>query len=219
MTRTTIADTLAALARELPTDLPGRARILAEVEDHLAQSVEWQLHEGRSRQLAEREAVARFGDVAELAALLRSVAAERADGWRDEPLTGLQLAASWLSLGAGAVAAAGLIALAGWALLDPDVTAVAWPRALALLSAAVLAGVVGGMVMMRRRLDAAGRLRISAIGPLALLPLGTALVALTLQLGQATGDYEWYGAGIGLALVAQGALAAWLLRNGRRTAS
>jgi hypothetical protein len=75
------------------------------------------------------------------------------------------------------------------------------------------------MLLMRRRLDVARRLQISALGSLALVPIGLAGVLATLQIGQATGDYEWYGAGIGLALVAQGVVAAWLLRTGRRTAS
>lgn len=72
---------------------------------------------------------------------------------------------------------------------------------------------------MRQRLDLGGRLRVSALGPLALVPLGIAAVLVTLELGHSTGDYEWYGAGIGLALVAQGLLAAWLLQPGRRATS
>ena len=124
MTASTIAALLAELARELPDDLPGHERILAEVEDHLAESVERLTVDGLTRAAAER-----------------------------------------------------------------------------------------------RRLDVRGHFQISAFGSLALVPIGAAGVLATLQIGQATGDYEWYGAGIGLALIAQGLLAAWLLRARRRAAS
>lgn len=218
MTSTTIAALLAELGRELPADLPGRARILAEVEDHLDQSVERLVRDGLAESAAEREAVARFGDPSALAAVFGSVAAAAGlEG--DPPLTAWQRAASLAALAAGGVAALGLTALGAWALLDPDLADARLPRALTLLSAAILALVVGGMLIMRQRLDRGGRLRVSALGSLALVPLGVAGILGTLQLGQATGDYEWYGAGIGLALIAQGLLAAWLLQGRRRAPS
>ena len=218
MRNTTIAALLAELARELPADLPRRARILAEVEDHLVQSVERLTREGLAGSAAETEAVARFGDPSDLAAVFVSLAV--AGGLDSElPLTGWHRAASFAALAAGVVAAAGLTSLAIWALLDPDLTAERLPRALVLLGADILAIVVGGTLIMRRRLDGAGRLQVSSLGSLALVPLGVAGVLATVQLGQSTGDYEWYGAGIGLALIAQGLLAAWLLRGRRRAAS
>jgi hypothetical protein len=213
-----LAAVLAELARELAPDLPGRERILAEVADHLSQSVEALRRDGLSAAEAEREAVARFGDPSELAVLLRSLASERGYG-RDLPLSRWQLAASWAALAAGLVAVAGLTALAAWALLDPDLTSGREPRALALLGAAILAGTVSAMILMRQRRDIGGRLRLAMAAAVALVPLGAAAVIGTLQLGQQTGDYEWYSAGIGLALIAQGLLAAWLLRDGRRTAT
>ena len=194
------------------------AALLAEVEDHLVQSVERQTRDGLTESAAEREAVARFGDPSALAAVFGSLAAAGALD-PDMPLTGWQRAASLAALAAGGVAALGLTALAIWALLDPDLSAGRLPRALALLGAAILATAVGGMLVMRRRLDRDGRLRVSALGSLALVPLGVAGILTTLQLGQSTGDYEWYGAGIGLALIAQGLLAAWLLQGRRRAAS
>jgi hypothetical protein len=218
MRSTTIVALLAELARELPPDLPGRARILAEVEDHLVQSVERLIREGLIESAAEQEAVARFGDPSALAAIFGSVAAA-ADIERETPLTGWQRAASLAALAAGGVAALGLTALGVWALLDPDLADGRLPRALTLLGAAILALVVGGMLIMRQQLDRGGRLRVSALGSLALVPLGAAGVLATLQLGQSTGDYEWYGAGIGLALIAQGLLAAWLLQGRRRVPS
>ncbi|MGH2418118.1 MAG: permease prefix domain 1-containing protein [Candidatus Limnocylindria bacterium] len=219
MSATPVASLMAELADELPADLPARARILAEVEDHLAQSVERLMAGGLTRAVAEREALARFGEPRQLAVLFRSVVEDGGafDG-REPPLAGWQRAASLGAMAAGAVAVAGLIALAGWSFLDPDLTTGRVPRALVLLGAAILAAAVSGMLLMRRRLLGGG-LRISALGSLALVPIGVAGVVATLQLGQATGDYEWYGAGIGLALIAQGVLAAWLLRSGRRTAS
>jgi hypothetical protein len=220
MRSTTIVALLAELARELPPDLPGRARILAEVEDHLVQSVERLAGEGLTESAAEEEAVARFGDPSALASIFGSLAATSGEHDIPElPLTGWQRAASLAGLSAGVVAALGLTALASWALLDPDLTEGRLPRALALLGAAILAAAVAGMLVMRRRLDRGGRLRFSAIGSLALVPLGVAGVLATLQLGQSTGDYEWYGAGIGLALIAQGLLAAWLLQGRRRAPS
>jgi hypothetical protein len=215
---TPLAALLADLARELPPDLPGRERILAEVEDHLSQSVEALMRDGLSPELVEREAVARFGDPSELAVLLRSLANERGYG-RDLPLSRWQLAASWAALASGLVAVAGLTALAAWALLDPDLTSGRESRALALLGAAILAFAVSGITLMRQRRDIGGRLRLAVVTAVALVPLGAAAVIETIQLGQQTGDYEWYGAGIGLALIAQGLLAAWLLRDRRRTAS
>jgi hypothetical protein len=174
---------------------------------------------GLTRAVAEREALARFGEPRQLALLFRSVVEDGGafDG-RVPPLAGWQRAASLAAMAAGAVAVAGLIALVGWSFLDPDLTTGRVPRALSLLGAAILAAAVSGMLLMRRRLSVGGRLRISALGSLALVPIGVAGVLATLQLGQATGDYEWYGAGIGLALIAQGVLAAWLLQPGRRTA-
>lgn len=220
MSATPVASLMAELADELPADLPGRARILAEVEDHLAQSVERLMAGGLTRAVAEREALARFGEPRQMALLLRSVVEDGgAFDWREPPLAGWQRVASLAAMAAGAVAVAGLIALAGWSFLDPDLTTGRVPRALVLLGAAILAAVVSGMLLMRRRLSVGGRLQISALGSLVLVPIGVAGVLVTLQLGQATGDYEWYGAGIGLALIAQGVLAAWLLRSGRRTAS
>lgn len=220
MSGTTIATLLADLARDLPADLPGRGRILAEVEDHLVQSAERLTRDGLARSAAEAEAVARFGDPSVLAAVFASLAAAGGGpDMSDSPLTGWQHAASVAALAAGAIAAVGLIALAGWSILDPDLTTERVPRALALLATAMLAAAVSGMLLMRRRLDVGGRLQISALGSLALVPIGVVGVLATLQIGQATGDYEWYAAGIGLALVAQGLLAAWLLRIGRRTAS
>jgi hypothetical protein len=220
MSATTIAALLAELGRELSPDLPGRARILAEVEDHLVQSSERLTRDGLTRSAAEAEAVARFGNPSDLAAVFANVAA--AGGGLDmsePPLTGWQRLASLAALAAGAVAAVGLATLALWALLDPDLTEGRLPRALALLAAAILAVVVGGMLIMRRRLDVGGRLQISALGSLALVPIGAAGVLATLQIGQATSDYEWYGAAIGLALIAQGGLAAWLLQARRRAAN
>ena len=219
MSATPVASLMAELADELPADLPGRARILAEVEDHLAQSVGRLMAGGLTRAVAEREALARFGEPRQLALLFRSVVEDGGafDG-RVPPLAGWQRAASLAAMAAGAVAVAGLIALVGWSFLDPDLTTGRVPRALSLLGAAILAAAVSGMLLMRRRLSVGGRLRISALGSLALVPIGVSGVLATLQLGQATGDYEWYGAGIGLALIAQGVLAAWLLQPGRRTA-
>ena len=217
---TTIADLLADLASELPADLPGRARILSEVEDHLIQSTAHLVRDGSTPEAAEDEAVARFGEPHELAMLFQSFAAGGGVlASRDVPLAGWQPAASFVAIAAGALAAVGLVALATWSLFDPDLTTGRAPRALALLATAMLAAAVSGMLVMRRRLDAGGRLRISALGSLALVPIGVAGVLATLQLGQATGDYEWYGASIGLALIAQGVLAVWLLQTGRRTAS
>jgi len=213
-----LAALLADLARELSPDLPGRDRILAEVEDHLSQSVEALMRDGLPPDEAEREAVARFGNPSELAVLLRSLANEPGYG-RELALNRWQLAASWAALASGLFAVAGLTALAAWALLDPDLTTGREPRAFALLGAAILAGMVSGMTLMRQRRDIGGRLRLAVVGAVALVPLGAASVLGTLQLGQQTGDYEWYGVGIGLALIAQGLLAAWLLRDGRRTAS
>ncbi|HTE66492.1 MAG TPA: permease prefix domain 1-containing protein [Candidatus Binatia bacterium] len=220
MSATTVAALLAELGRELPPDLPGRARILAEVEDHLVQSAERLIAGGLPRAAAEREALARFGEPAQLAILFRSLAQPGGVlDLREEPLAGWQRAASLAAVAAGAFAAVGLIALAGWSMLDPDLTTGQVPRALGLLAAALLAATVSGMLLMRRRLDLDGRLQISALGSLALVLIGAASVLATLQIGEATGDYEWYGAGIGLALIAQGALAAWLLRVRRRAAS
>jgi hypothetical protein len=220
MSVTSITALLAELERELPPDLAGRARILAEVEDHLVQSAERLTRGGLARPAAEAEAVARFGDPADLAAVFGSIAA--AGGEPDQtgvPLTGWQRAASLVALAAGAVSALGLSTLGIWALIDPDLAEGRLPRALSLLAVAMLAAVVAGMLIMRQRLDLGGRLRVSAFGPLALIPLGIAAMLVTLELGQSTGDYEWYGAGIGLALVAQGLLAAWLLQPGRRATS
>lgn len=220
MSVTTIAALLAELARELPADLPRRARILAEFQDHLLQSAERLTREGLAQSAAEAEAVARFGDPVDLAAVFASIAA--AGGGpdpADAALTGWQRAASLVALVAGAVSALGLTALGVWALFDPDLSEGRLPRAFTLLAVALLAAVVGGMLVMRERLDLRGRLRVSALGPLALVPLGIAAVLVTLQLGQTTGDYEWYGAGMGLALVAQGLLAAWLLQPARRATS
>jgi hypothetical protein len=220
MSVTTIAALLADLARELPADLPARGRILAEVEDHLVQSAERLTRDGLSRSEAEMEAVARFGDPADLAAVFVSIAPAGTGSDRtDAPLTGWQQVASTAALAAGAVAALGLTGLGVWALVDPDLAEGRLPRALTLLAVAILAAVVGGMLVMRRRLDLGGRLRASSLGPLALVPLGVAAILFTLELGQSTGDYEWYGAGIGVALIAQGLLAAWLLQPRRRAAS
>jgi hypothetical protein len=216
---TTIAGLLAELAGELPADLPGRARILAEVEDHLVQSVERLVAGGLAHTAAEREAVIRFGEPQQLATLFRSLAGDSSVlDPPAPPLTGWRSVASLAALGAGVVAVLGLLALAGWSILDPDLTTGRVLRLMALLAPAILAAAVSGMLLMRRRRDLGSRLRISAIGSLALVPIGVAGVFATLQLGQATGDYEWYGAGIGLALIAQGVLAAWLLQSGGRTA-
>jgi hypothetical protein len=220
VTASTIAALLAELARELPGDLPGRERILAEVEDHLAESVERLTVDGLTRAAAEREALARFGEPRELARVFqRSVEEGGVLDSHEPPRAAWQRAASLAAIAAGAFAATGLVALAGWSMLDPDLATGRVPRALVLLGAALLAAAVSGMLVMRRRLDVRGHFQISAFGSLALVPIGAAGVLVTLQIGQATGDYEWYGAGIGLALIAQGLLAAWLLRARRRAAS
>ncbi len=58
--------------------------------------------------------------------------------------------------------------------------------------------------------------RATLIGALSLVPLGCAAILHTIHLGRVTGDLESWVLVIGLALVAQGALTAWLLAGARR---
>jgi hypothetical protein len=186
----TISGYLAALAAALPAHLPDRERILAEVGDHLGESRDRLSASMTHLAAAEEEAIRRFGDPDEPASLFTDLAGP-------EPgAAGIPRALNRVAAVGGVVAGLGLLALAGWWLIDADPVIGRLPRAIA---AGAAAHVVIGLAIMQvtgLRGTSARRLLVAGLcGAVALL--GVAGIAGTLELGRASGDYEWYGAGIG----------------------
>jgi hypothetical protein len=209
MTPRAVTTYLAELDGRLRGDLPRRDRILVEVEDHLCERVAALTTAGRDPEEAGAAAVAAFGESKALADLFNELGA--AEAWETAPIRMENRALALMASVAGVVGALGLVALAGWALVDPDPIVGRASRALGLAAAAILAGGVATSLLLLSRARHLSLLRLATAGAVALVAIGIAGVIGTIELGQATGDYEWYGAAIGLAVIGEGTLAIWLL--------
>lgn len=187
----------AELAAELPADLADPERVVAEVEDHLAQSLE-ALSREMTPSAAEEEVIRRFGRPADVAALFAALAGA-------EPSL---LRARWrgrTAAAAGLAAAVGLVAFAAWTLVDPAPVAWRWARAIATAAAGMLA--IGlAVLQITDAWGAAVVRRVVAVTSATIVLVGVAAVAGTLELGRLSGDYECYGVAIGAALIVQGGL-------------
>jgi hypothetical protein len=161
---------------------PGRARLLAEVEDHLRETAQRLEREGTSRTEAERVAVAAFGPPDELAAQLAGEQAAMSVGWSSRVVM---------------VALAGFVPVYGfvenfsppapWSSAEATPAHLAWKLAAAeylLLGAAL----VGACVFLLAR---GYRLRPGGSPGLARgLALTISLTAVALALGAAIGALE-----------------------------
>jgi len=207
----TISGYLAALAAALPAHLPDRGRILAEVGDHLCESRE-RLSASMTLSQAEEEAIRRFGDPDALALLFSGLASAEPGAARAPRVMNRVAAVG------GVVAAAGLLALGGWWLIDADPVIGRLPRAIAAGAAAFV--VIGLAILQATGLRGATGRRL-LVGGLcgAVVLLGVAGIVGTLELGRASGDYEWYGAGLGGLLVIQGVVGAWAFGARRRSSA
>lgn len=107
--RSEIDGYLDELVRQVGTSRPRELRaLLAETEAHLRDAADDAMSRGLDPEAAEREAIARFGPAAELAA------AERATWTTPLPVLGRQVVASGLLLGGIGAVAVGISGLVAW---------------------------------------------------------------------------------------------------------
>jgi hypothetical protein len=210
-----IAEYLASLAQQLPADLDPahRQRILDEVADHLRQRASDLRSSAADPQDAEDQAIRRFGAAEEVGPLFTRFVL------RPAPSVGLDILAT-LAIAAGLLAAGPSMLLAAWFVVDTDAVAMRELRFIAVLVPALMAIMVAIATIFARW--GTGLARPARWCAFALIPVGVAVVVATIWLGAITGDYEWYGAGIGAAMVAEGLLGVIVLHTasgGRRTAA
>jgi hypothetical protein len=184
---------LRALERELVRAGHG-PDVLAEIQAHLEDAIAALRASGLDEVAATRTALDRFGPVADVARAFAS--AEKA-----APM--LRKLAQSIAL----VNTATAMLIAGVKLLDPS----SGPGIFAMLVCVLVVG--HGALVLFQPARAPWR-DVQLVGALLLVIAGTAAVLRTVQLGQITGDFEYWAMMFAMGYVAQGALSAWTLRSG-----
>jgi hypothetical protein len=197
---------MAELRRRLKFRTSRVERILLEAENHLDESARALESEGLPREVAEREALVRFGTPEEVAARFESELQDT----EEIPML-LKLATT---VTAGVTTLVSTVVVFHSMFFDIQEGEPLWVAQKILAGSAVAA--LGALTLAWLWSDSMRESRLETMlraGALGLFPVGLLTISTTVQLGRQTGDWEMYMIAAGAAMLAQGALTLWRLHT------